>query len=375
MEDQQIRALIRKYLDGQCSEEEASVMENWYLRQPENFQRPDTVLIERNEKLMRDFLVQAIVPPKKVRLWPRIAVAAAVATVIFGAGLFYFQHTRVKNDLVAVGRGVHDVAPGKQGATLTLASGKKIRLAGAANGELAREAGVEITKTADGQVIYEMKKTGLDDDRINTLATERGETYVLTLPDRSKVWLNAASSLTYRASLNERGRRVVKLSGEAYFEVAKDKAHPFVVETAGQKVEVLGTHFNVNAYGDEPGIATTLLEGSVRVSAGNESRKIVPGQQALNKGGQLKVAKVDMENITDWKDGEFNLDNLDFRTAMRKIARWYDVEVVYDKSVPEDIELGGWIPRDSKLSSIVKLIENAGLVRCRIEGRKVYVYK
>lgn len=307
------------------------------------------------------------------RLWPRIAVAASIALAIGIGGLLYINKEDKENSQKMVQ--MNDVAPGKNGATLTLASGKKIRLSDAVNGELSNEAGVSITKTKDGQLIYEIKETGAKNNKFNTLSTSNGETYQVRLPDGSAVWLNAASSLTYSAKLIQNGKRSVTLSGEAYFQVAKDKSHPFVVSTAGQQVEVLGTHFNVNAYADEPITATTLVEGSVKVSSGSNQQMLKPGFQARNNGNGIKISKANLEGVTDWKDGEFNLDETDFRVAMRKIARWYDVEVIYEKSVPLDIEAWGWISRDSKLSSVLKLIENSGLVKFRIEGKKVYVFK
>lgn len=311
--------------------------------------------------------------PRVRRLWPRWAVAASIALAVMVGGYFYNDSRQPTTQVVHQ----NDVAPGKNGATLTLASGKKIRLSDAMNGELTSEAGVSISKTKDGQLIYEIKADGPGEEsnKINTLSTANGETYQVRLPDGSAVWLNAASSLTYSANLLQDGKRSVKLVGEAYFEVAKDKAHPFVVNTAGQEIEVLGTHFNVNAYGDEPVTATTLLEGSVQVRSGSFREMIRPGFQASSAGKGITVGKADVEGVTDWKSGEFNLEQVDFRSAMRKIARWYDVEVIYEKSVPVDIEGWGWISRASKLSVVLKLIENSGQVKFRIEGKKVYVFK
>lgn len=307
------------------------------------------------------------------RLWPRIAVAASIALAVGVGSLLYVNKQDRWNSQQMVQ--MNDVDPGKQGATLTLASGKKIRLSDAVNGELSNESGVSITKTKNGELIYQIKETGAAKNKFNTLSTSNGETYQVRLPDGSAVWLNAASSLTYSAKLIQNGKRSVTLSGEAYFQVAKDKSHPFVVSTAGQQVEVLGTHFNVNAYADEPITATTLVEGSVKVSSGSDQQMLKPGFQARNNGNGIKISKANLEGVTDWKDGEFNLDETDFRVAMRKIARWYDVEVIYEKSVPMDIEAWGWISRDSKLSSVLKLIENSGLVKFRIDGKKVYVFK
>lgn len=327
----------------------------------------------------KDRIFQAIVRerkakmPKLVRLWPRIAVAVALATIIFGALLFYYPgiHQKQPDQLVYK----NDVAPGISGATLTLSNGKKIRLSDTQNGEVAKEAGVVITKSANGEVVYEVKGNSAELGKLNTLSTAMGETYKLRLPDGSYVWLNSASSLTYSSRLVENGKRMVKLQGEGYFEIAKDKSHPFVVATDKQNVEVLGTHFNINSYSNEAIVATTLLEGSVSVISGNLRQVIKPGEQAVNNGNSLKVIEVSPESVIDWKNGDFNLDELDFRVAMRKIARWYNVDVVYEASVPEDIKSGGWISRSRSLSAVLRHIESSGQVRFKVEGRKVYVAK
>lgn len=333
-----------------------------------------TTLVARLEGFYED---KEATRPLITKLWPRIA-AAAVVLMVAGAGLFFYLNSR-KSDLNVGSVYANDIAPGKVGATLTLANGKKIRLADAANGEIAKEAGISVTKAADGQLVYQIEENTDEPSKINTLSTAKGETYILTLPDKSKVWLNAASSLTYTASLNERGKRVVRLSGEGYFEITKDKAHPFIVQTDNQEVEVLGTHFNVNSYKDETAVATTLIEGSVRVTSSlpqaKRSKILKPGEQALNIGNSIKVVEANIENVIDWKDGDFFLNRVNFKTAMRKIARWYDVEVIYDASVPDDIKSGGWISRDNNLSAVLKSIALTGQVKFRIEGKKLYVSK
>ncbi|RQO77776.1 anti-sigma factor [Pedobacter sp. KBW01] len=307
-----------------------------------------------------------------VRLLPRIGIAAAVTVVLFGAGLMVYQMNN--GDKVVNVAQVNDVAPGRQSATLTLADGRKIRLADASNGKLAQEGGVVISKDAAGRIVYEIKEKD-NSNKVNTISTANGETYQLRLPDGSHVWLNAASTLSYSAALIKDGMRRVALKGEGYFEVAKDKLHPFIVSTAGQEVEVLGTQFNVNSYADEAGTATTLIEGSVKVRAGGENRVIKPGQQSLNVNGGLKVATVNTESITDWKDGDFNLDDVDFREAMRKVSRWYDVEMVCDAAVPLHFKAGGLVSRNQKLSAVLDMIQRLGIVEFKISGRKVYVYK
>lgn len=373
----QAKVLLDKYHEGLTTHDDNVKVEQAFNRFADAAKDDDTavdaqLIGERIWAKLPASVSGAGISP--VPLWPRIAVAAAaLVSIVFGIWFFSgLRHSEFISGSADYAK--NDIGPGKQGATLTLASGKKIRLTDAVNGQLAEEAGVEISKSADGQLVYEIKGSA-EANKINTLSTAKGETYIVTLPDKSKVWLNAASSLTYTAGLTEGGKRKVKLTGEAYFEIAKDKTHPFVVESKGQQVEVLGTHFNVNAYGDEPTVATTLLEGSVNVTEGENRRIIKPGQEAVNNGKSIQVNKANIENIVDWKNGDFNLDGLEFTAAMRKIARWYDVEVIYEISTPSGIETGGWISRNNKLKDVLKLIEKSGFVHFKVDGRKIYVSK
>jgi len=315
--------------------------------------------------------------PRRLRLWPRIAAAAAILIVV-GAGLVLYVN-KAKLDVNVGAAYANDIAPGKIGATLTLANGKKIRLADAANGEIAKEEGISVTKTKDGQIIYGPEKQASNENNDpslqgtkNTLSTAKGETYILTLPDKSKVWLNAASSLTYSASLNERGLRRVRLEGEGYFEIAKDKAHPFIVESNGQQVEVLGTHFNVSAYGDDADVKTTLLEGSVRV---NKNAILKPGQQAVLYDNKVRVLQVNAEDAIAWKDGLFIFEDEPLQSIMRKIERWYNVEVSYAKDVDQDKLYWGSVSRYDNVSRILKRLELTKNIHFKIEGRRITVMR
>lgn len=314
-------------------------------------------------------LPETSVEKSTIPLWPRIIAIAAVVLIVFG--VYFFNYDKGIDDnsshLLA-----NDIAPGKVGATLTLANGKKIRLSDAVKGEIAKESGISITKTAEGQVVYEIKSNQGNPDEINTLSTAKGETYILTLPDQSKVWLNTASSLTYNAALMEHGVRRVKLSGEAYFEVAKDKAHPFIVESGNQQVEVLGTHFNVNAYQNEKVFRTTLLEGSVKVSENGQTRIMVPGIQAVNSGGDIKLSKADTELAVAWKSNNFIFDRLDIKEIMRTIERWYNVEVIYKEEITPGTFWGS-VSRFDNVSKVLISLEATGNVHFKIEGRKIYV--
>ncbi len=381
MQRKNIKSVLEKISSGNYTPEEEVIARYWLhqLHPEEESGYSDQDLERVSEEmwnvLMKEVQGQPDQPAKRIKLWPRIAVVAAIAAVIFGAGLFFYKNSHLtRTETVAY---KNDVAPGRQSATLTLASGKKIRLSAAANGKLANEAGVSITKTKDGQLVYEIKSSLLDEAKqsYNTLSTAKGETYQVHLPDGSFVFLNAASSLKYPVSFAKAKTRRVSLTGEGYFEIAKDKVHPFIVATDKQEVQVLGTHFNVNAYPDELAVATTLIEGSVKITSGKIQQIIKPGQQAVGNGNDIRVVEANIDNVTDWKDGDFYLNHVDFKTAMRKIGRWYDVDILYDASVPDDIVAGGWISRKNNLSAVLKLIEKSRLVHFKVEGKKVYVSK
>jgi transmembrane sensor len=380
--------LFNKYLSKDITEEQRLEFLT-YVRDPAYTEFIEVLIsnsYEHPEKLgsmnaeAKDRIFQAIVGEpeteirRTIRLWPHISVAVALAACIFGAGLFYYNldiNREHSNPLVYK----NDAVPGVSGATLTLSNGKKIRLSDTQNGEVAKEADVIITKSEKGEVVYEVKGNSDEPGKLNILSTAKGETYKLRLPDGSYVWLNSASSLTFSSNLVESGKRTVKLQGEGYFEVAKDKLHPFVVITDKQNVEVLGTHFNINSYREEAIVATTLIEGSVSVTSGKLKQVIKPGEQAVSNGSSISVNEVNIDNVVDWKGGDFNLDELDFRVAMRKIARWYNVDIVYEASVPQNIKSGGWISRTKALSAVLRHIESSGQVHFRVEGRLVYVAK
>jgi transmembrane sensor len=309
--------------------------------------------------------------PGKLSIWRKWSIAASIV-VALSVLTFIFFKSQIPNlsnkNLVA-----QDIPAGNHGATLTLADGRTIHLRDVGNGEIAREAGVKIEKGNGSEIVYRLDSKTEKENQVNTLTTARGQTYAVSLPDGSRVWINAASELRYMTNLIEGGRRVVNLKGEAYFEIAKDHKHPFVVKSNGQEVEVLGTHFNINAYENEPYIATTLLEGSIRLQTAAQQKLLKPGEQAQNNSGNLQIRLTNTDNVTDWKDGDFAFKNVDFLTALRKIERWYNVEMIYDKSLPKDLQAGGWISRKKSLSSVLNFIESVNMVRFKVEGRKVYV--
>ena len=387
----QIARLIALSIKGSLTADEETELNAWLAESGQNRERYDQW---RNEDLlaqkMKDFyqvdseaIFQRIErginggenPMKRVlRLWPRIAVAAAVLLAVVIAGKFLLPGS-VKEDRAAV-HVPQDISPGSNKAFLVLGNGQRISLTDARNGTIAEQAGRAIKKTADGVVVYD-RSNGEDRNAAqlyNTVETPRGGQYQVMLADGSKVWLNAASSLKYPPAFKGADREV-ELTGEAYFEIAADKAHPFKVKTASQTVEVLGTRFDINSYSDEKHTATTLIDGSVKVTAATGQFVIKPGEQTINNGQQLQVAPANIENVIDWRNGDFYLNRVDFRVAMRKIARWYDIDVIYDANVPANIESGGWISRDKPLSAVLNAMERTGQVHFKVEGKKVYVNK
>lgn len=311
------------------------------------------------------------VKTKPIKLWPRIlAVGAAVVAIAFGIGYLMSKETVATYEHLTK----NDIAPGKVGATLTLANGKTVSLARVAQGELIKENGIVISKTSDGQLRYQIDPNQSVAQGQHTLTTAVGQTYMLILPDQTKVWLNAASSLTYHTTLKEKGVRRVQLKGEAYFEVAKDQTHPFLVESGTQTVEVLGTHFNINAYAEEKTYRTTLLEGSVKIAAQTQNKILMPGDQATTLNGDIKLSKVDTDLAVAWKSNNFTFDRLDIKEIMRMIARWYNVEVIYKADIPSG-KFWGSVSRFDNISNVLIPLEATGNVHFKIEGRKVYVYR
>jgi len=307
-------------------------------------------------------------PPYLIRR--SLAAAAAIAAIFIG---FYFLRSKPVSYNTQLAVKPAKIVPGGNKAVLTLDNGKSIVLDDAKNGVLASQGQVKIVKASDGKVVYadqEQNSSISTELTYNTISTPRGGQYQLDLPDGSKVWLNAASSLRYPVHFGN-GDRKVELTGEAYFEVAKDKAHPFKVNTGNTEIKVLGTHFNVMAYTDEPASKTTLLEGSVQVSQGASQRTIIPGEQAI-VGGKIAVAKVNTSESIEWKNGNFNFSHEKLPAIMRKIARWYDVDLSYEGKIT-DLNFIGTIPRSTNIPEVLKYLELTGLVHFKIEERRVIV--
>jgi len=317
------------------------------------------------------------------RPWFRY-IAAASVFLFSGIGIYLHQRSSAPGEekdskMIAITK---DVEPGASKATLTLADGRTIDLNNVGNGAIVGQDGIRIFKSKSGQLIYHIQEQEKIAEEVsavsyNTITTPRGGQWQVILPDGSGVWLNAGSSLRYPTRFSKDGRHVT-LTGEAYFEIAKKinpgtgKREPFLVITENQKIEVLGTHFNVNAYSDEKVIRTTLLEGKVLISAPQISAliELKPGFEAVLSDQHFRVTESDTQAALAWKNGDFIFDGQDLRATMRQIARWYDVEIVY-QDMPENVLIGGTVSRANKLSAVLRALELTGKVKVKTEGRRI----
>lgn len=314
-------------------------------------------------------------PERRLRrlYYPLRWLAAAILTgaIALSAWFYIFHSRQIKSPIVKLAPPGKDILPGSSKAVLTLGDGEIIALDKTKNGQLARQGNVTII-SKDGRLTYQGAENA-GKMVYNTITTPKGGQYQLILPDGSRVWLNAASSIKYPTSFTG-AQRKVELTGEAYFEIAQNKQHPFIVQTRETTVSVLGTDFDMMAYQDEDAQRTTLLKGSVLVSQGAQSKLLTPGQQAIVKPERSITVDphVDIEKAVAWKTGFFVFNNTDIKILMREISRWYDIEVVYE-TTDFSGEYGGRISRNNTLLQTKELLEGNGIHHYRIEGRKLFV--
>lgn len=313
------------------------------------------------------------------RFWGVRYSMVATITVLIAVGLFaWFQYrtagTRTEKRIVQVKEfEKNDVLPGGDKAVLTLDDGSQVVLDNSKNGTLSEEGDTKVVKPENGQLVYEAAKVAVAKPMYNTLSTPKGGQYQLTLSDGTKIWLNAASSLRFPLVFAGNERKV-EMTGEIYFEVAKNANKPFKVISNGQEVEVLGTHFNVMAYPNEKAIKTTLVEGSVKVTKDNRSTILQPGQQAkvgFNNGIFRTINDVSLEEELAWKDGNFQFNNASLDVIMRQIERWYDVDIEYVGKVPDE-HFTGKLPRNTNLSNVLKILSMSE-IQFKIEGKKIII--
>lgn len=324
--------------------------------------------------------------PEKGRTKFWVAAAAVLIVVSSGLGIYLYNQPEDQSVVQETPAPVTmpDGDPGKNTAILTLADGSTVILDSAGNGEISRQGNAAIVKTEDGKILYKTDGEKTSETLYNTMSTPRGGQYQLVLPDGTKVWLNAASSIRYPASFPANERKVT-VTGEAYFEVAavrnpadKSTFIPFIVQKNDMQVQVTGTHFNINAYDDEADIKVTLLEGRVHVltnagSVEEQKTALTPGKQAKcsPEGGINVAGDVDLDEVMAWKNGLFDFSNADIRMIMRQIGRWYDLEVSYEGVIPER-EFSGKITRNTHLLNVLKILEQSD-IHFRMEHNRVVV--
>lgn len=370
---EQISLLADKLLKGTISEAERVLFENWYNTFPEEEVQWEDRDTRSASELKNRIFRRVKMEHTMIRKW---YWAAAVFTLLMaGSALLYYNRQAQKRESLAQSTPAvrNVIVPGSNKATLVLANGNAITLDDEENGVLGQQGNTKIIKLNNGQLAFQHgqgKRAG-DMASLNTLSTPRGGQYQVTLPDGTVVWINAASKLVFPAAFTGK-ERVVKLEGEAYFEVAANEHQPFIVKADDMEISVLGTHFNVKAYEEESAMKTTLLEGKVKVTASHREVLLRPGQQAkMNNSGGMDVVAVNVNDVIAWKNGTFSFDDVTIEEVLRQIARWYDVEIVYPDGIPKGL-FRGEIDKMSDITTVLKILEVSG-VKFTVEGHRILV--
>ncbi|QRY55567.1 FecR family protein [Sphingobacterium siyangense] len=377
--DDHIEKLFQKYLDRQHSKEELAELLRHFDSDSNKAFLIDLInekIKEKDQQELDDQLIQQIseriqnkifaeTRPKKISRRLPLWISSAAALLVLGLSATYFIY-KFSNEPVAVKQTAgldSDIAPGGNKARLRLANGEEIELSGQQEG----------IKTSNGEISY-LDGTSISSSntvQFVTLTTPVAGQFQVQLPDGTKAWLNATSSIIYPTSFTNNQRKI-SITGEVYLEVAKDPKRKFIISAQNQEIEVLGTSFNVNTYGDNGKLFTTLAEGSLKItSTGNGATAILkPGYQAvIDKNASITVNKVDASGITAWKDGFYHIDNQTLSLFGKQIERWYDVSI--DMGIKGDTHLSAVIPRDIKLSELLQAIETKTGIKFKTEGRRI----
>ena len=393
------KALLQRYLEGDASQEEMITIEQWYQQLVDagewNWAEGEREqLAAAIEKQLLGHIgkepVEEVTPEvgRALSVFPaggsrsdrgmpvrrRMVSWAAAAVLLAGmAGIWLLFVRRTPRDIPPISqRYRNDIRPGRNAAVLTLAGGNTIVLDDSAPRTIGRQ-GNAVVLNDRGELMYKVSSAATSEIFYNTLTTQKGNQYHLTLPDGTKVWLNAISSITYPTVFAGKERRVT-ISGEAYFEIMKNQQQPFIVQQGDMSVQVLGTSFDVNGYGDDSALKTTLVEGKVRVVKAAAASLLEPGQQAVipNGNGAISIDhNPDIEAVLAWKNGSFSFKDAGMRAIMQQVQRWYDVDIVYEANITKHFVAD--IPRNAPLSQFLQLLEATDQVHFRIEGKKVIV--
>lgn len=368
MEQRNAEEILLKYKAGTAAPEEKALIEDWALYGSTH--APEL----SNEELLADLaeirnrLKIGTHQTKTIRLWRRIAAAAAILVFLLAGSYFILSDTKKTNNQLT------DIGPGTDKAILTLADGSLISLTNAKIGQITKQGETVVSKTSGGEVVYKANAgNNTGSVSYNTITIPKAGKWHIVLPDGSKAWLDAFSSIRFPTVFNG-GNRTVEITGQVYFEVIHNAARPFKVIAKGQTVEDIGTYFNINAYADEPTVKTTLVEGSVKVSNGKQHLILKPGQQSvllIKDNNKLQIKDNAGNEATAWKDGYFEFYKASIQTVMRQFSRWYDVDVEYEGQAPTTM-ITGKVPRNVKASEALKILSYLD-IHFRIADKKIII--
>jgi ferric-dicitrate binding protein FerR (iron transport regulator) len=373
-----IQNLIQKLFEGGLTNEEKQRLDDWYHSLSSS--EVEVLSDETEEQFgfrMKRRLDRTL--GKRRAITARLILLRAAAAVLLVGGslisykLLITRSTEQKHSASTTTNPATDIAPGVNKATLTLGNGSTIILDSNSGKSLANDGGINIIKVRDGQVEYKRTNEQANKQTVyNTLTTPRGGQYHIALADGTNVWLNASSSVRFPVEFND-SIREVEMTGEVYFEVAHNASKPFRVKVNDTYINVLGTHFNVMAYDNEPSINTTLLQGSVRVEHDKSSRQLSPGQQAMvgNLGSIRIIKDADVEQAIAWKNGYFLFNGSDIKSIMHQVERWYDADITYEGDVK--LHFTGQVSRNVKVSELLRKLALTNEVHFKIEGKKITV--
>lgn len=381
--EERYQELARKWLDKTITPDEQSEFAAWYnadqdapLHIPPTFVESEATQRERILNKIDQAIKKNSDRSKRIISLKWASIAACFLLILAAVVHFHLKNAILRKPVLAHFKKQlkNDAAPGSDKALLTLSDGSQIVLNDAKNGVITSQGHTKINKEKNNQLVYEAPVSQVNSPVVyNTISTPKGGQFQIVLSDGSKVWLNAASSITFPTTFSK-SERLVTISGEVYFEVTKNPHRPFKVVAGKQTVEVLGTHFNINVYDDERTIKTTLVEGSVKVSAGGETSVLKPDQQSAishNGSNVIIIKTVDTENVLAWTNGNFEFEKAEVSDIMRQAARWYDVTVKYEGALSPR-RFTGSISRNVNLSELLKMLKYTG-VNFKIEGKTVIV--
>lgn len=360
--------LIKKYRTGKCTPEELALLQRWIHDYEDSIS--DQALLDAQDLYVKRVKSISKLPNKIINIGK--IVTAAILLLALSIGIYVYNFKENQNEIYVEYNS--DVAPGKEVAMLTLANGKKIVLDDIKKGKIA-DNNTSITYGIDGVEINYLTSVSNSKNIIeyHTIETPSKGMYKMTLADGSKVWLNSNTILKFPSQFNSDERKV-ELSGEAYFEIEKDSRRKFIVNTNSQKVEVLGTHFNIKNYEDEPNTKTTLLEGSVKVVTNNNiSRVLHPGEQAILQDEKYLIKKVNAIQHIDWKNGDFIFEEENLVHIMKRVSRWYGVDVLYSKNVDKKQTFSGQVSRSKNLSEVLKCLSLTSNTSFTIKDNSIYI--